>query len=121
MTAIKRDDFRRRLQKLIHRLGGETEQLRHEVLGDGREPNTNTAREQYTEDDLSREEADEEVALAVLGNEEQLLAQCQAALDRIDRGVFGKCEVCGRGIGQKRLNAMPYVARCHRCAQSQGD
>ena len=117
MTSIELEGFRRRLMNLARRLGGESEHLREVVLGDEREPETSTTQEQYTIDDLSREKADEEIALAMLGNEEALLAECVAALERIERGKFGKCEGCGRAIALTRLHAAPYARDCIRCAR----
>ena len=72
--------------------------------------------EQYTDDDLSRREAEKEVALSLLRNEEGLLSECQAALTRLDQGTFGICAGCQRPIGNKRLDIFPYTRLCTRCA-----
>ncbi len=120
MTATELTNFRQRLQGMTQRLGGERLQLRHEVLGDERAPGVSTTQEQYTSDDLSREEADEEVALSMLNNEEELLTECVAALDRLERGTFGSCESCRRPIAGKRLDAAPYVRRCINCERGSG-
>jgi DnaK suppressor protein len=40
------------------------------------------------------------------------------ALDRIVRGVFGKCEACGEAISAERLEALPYTAYCLHCEQN---
>lgn len=55
--------------------------------------------------------------LAIVHNEEHLLEQVEAALVRVEEGVFGKCEECGRPIGRERLDAIPYAARCIECAR----
>lgn len=39
-----------------------------------------------------------------------------AAEARLDAGVFGVCEVCGRPISLTRLRAAPTARRCGRCA-----
>jgi DnaK suppressor protein len=46
---------------------------------------------------------------------EALLAQVEAALERIDEGTFGTCQRCGQPIGTERLEAFPYVAYCINC------
>lgn len=62
--------------------------------------------------------------LAIVANEEHLLEDVEAALDRIEAGTFGTCEDCGKPIDAARLDAIPYVSRCITCAkkheQSQG-
>ena len=36
----------------------------------------------------------------------------EKALQRIDDGTYGTCEVCGETIGAERLDAMPATPRC---------
>ncbi|HET9297336.1 MAG TPA: TraR/DksA family transcriptional regulator [Candidatus Binatia bacterium] len=45
-----------------------------------------------------------------------LLRQIDDALERIDVGTFGECELCGNDIGHGRLKAMPTAALCIDCA-----
>lgn len=45
-------------------------------------------------------------------NAEHLLAEIEAALERIDKGTYGICVVCGRPIGEERLEALPYATLC---------
>lgn len=42
----------------------------------------------------------------------EVLAQIEAALKRIDDGTYGKCERCGRDIGEERLEARPWATLC---------
>ena len=42
-------------------------------------------------------------------NERALLTEVQQALKRIEQGTYGKCEVCGRPIPEKRLEAIPWA------------
>jgi DnaK suppressor protein len=45
-------------------------------------------------------------------NAEHVLAEIDAALRRIEEGTFGTCVVCGRDIGEERLEAVPYATLC---------
>lgn len=49
---------------------------------------------------------------AVANNAQVLLAQVQAALDRLDNGTYGKCVICGKEINPKRLEALPWATLC---------
>jgi len=109
-TELKQ--YRQRLEALIRRLTGEQTTLRHEALGE------NVPGENYAEDDLSRMHTDEEVAMSLLDNEEGLLGECEAALQRLDRGTFGACESCGKPIAAKRLLVLPHTRVCIRCAKT---
>lgn len=40
------------------------------------------------------------------------LEEVRAALTRLDAGTYGRCEICGREIGDERLEAMPQTRFC---------
>jgi DnaK suppressor protein len=56
--------------------------------------------------------------LALRGNAQDLLAQVDAALERLDQGNYGICARCGQEIAVERLDALPYAIYCISC-QSQ--
>jgi RNA polymerase-binding transcription factor DksA len=58
-----------------------------------------------------------EFTLALLHNQEQTLQEIAEALDRIDKGTFGRCEECGGAIPRGRLQALPYTRHCVSCAR----
>jgi DnaK suppressor protein len=44
------------------------------------------------------------------------LAETKAALERIARGTYGRCESCDGAIGRQRLLALPATRFCIACA-----
>ncbi len=42
--------------------------------------------------------------------------QVVAALERLQGGGYGRCEICGRAIPEARLEALPWAIRCVDCA-----
>lgn len=48
------------------------------------------------------------------------LAEVDAALSRIDDGVYGDCTSCGSAIAQERLAALPAAAHCVQCQSQRG-
>jgi RNA polymerase-binding protein DksA len=42
----------------------------------------------------------------------ETLAEIDAALQRIEDGTYGICEVCGKPIGAERLAAIPWARLC---------
>jgi DnaK suppressor protein len=53
-------------------------------------------------------------------NAEHLLGKVEGAIQRIDDGTYGTCEVCGRKIPDERLRAVPYATLCLDDARAQG-
>ncbi len=49
---------------------------------------------------------------SILVNEQALLTEVEQALERIKQGTYGRCVNCGQPIPEKRLEALPWAARC---------
>ena len=67
--------------------------------------------------DLGSDNFEQETSLSLLQNEEQLLDEIAAALERIKHGTFGQCEECKGAIPKARLQAVPYARYCVDCAR----
>jgi DnaK suppressor protein len=55
---------------------------------------------------------------ALLLQAEESADSAARALDRIDSGTFGTCQICGRPIPLERLTARPSSTTCVECAGS---
>ena len=53
---------------------------------------------------------------ALVQQAEAHLAAVDAALERLDAGTYGRCEVCGRPIPGERLGVRPTALTCVGCA-----
>ncbi len=61
------------------------------------------------------EERAKGLELSLEENAEHLLAEVDAALARIEQGVYGICVACGGRINEERLEALPWATKCIRC------
>ena len=116
MPKTDYEHHRERLLALRARLRGEINQLADTALNKN---HAEVSRMPTHMADLGTDNFERELTLNLLGNEEDVLDQIEAALERIEEGNYGRCEECGRKIVQARLEAMPYVALCIRCASQQ--
>lgn len=66
--------------------------------------------------DSSQVTAERGEAEALAATLSETLADVERALDKLDTGAFGQCEVCSQPIGEARLDAMPTARRCITCA-----
>ena len=43
------------------------------------------------------------------------LAEVERALEKFDKGTYGRCDICGQTIPPERLEALPYANLCLSC------
>jgi RNA polymerase-binding transcription factor len=43
---------------------------------------------------------------------DEKLADVERALEKLDEGTYGTCDVCGEPIAPERLEAIPWAVRC---------
>ena len=67
--------------------------------------------------------ASSEVNLSFMGRlrerERGLISKIDAAIEKIEEGVYGQCENCEEEIGVKRLEARPVAELCIDCKAEQ--
>ncbi len=69
--------------------------------------------------DRASQESDRNFELRMRDRERKLVKKIREALQRIDDGTFGICEVCGKNISEKRLMARPVTTLCIECKTKQ--
>lgn len=112
LTSAQIDSFRQRLER-----------RRDELLAALRAGTENSASKNLTEQSAPvRDPGDESVALTTadanmneLQSDTEEIRAIDAALKRMDQGVYGKCLDCGGDIPLARLDAYPTAERCTEC------
>ena len=66
--------------------------------------------------DVGTDNYEQEFTLSLLQKDEGTLELLEAALERIEEGVYGTCQECGGRIPKTRLNAIPFTPHCVKCA-----
>ncbi|MBN1828188.1 MAG: RNA polymerase-binding protein DksA [Deltaproteobacteria bacterium] len=64
-------------------------------------------------------ESDRNFELRIRDRERKLIAKMREALQRIEDGTFGICEICGKDVSTKRLMARPVTTFCIECKTDQ--
>lgn len=67
------------------------------------------------EGDVAARSVARDLVFELTDNEKHLLDEVEAALRRVEKGVFGLCEACGDQIKVLRLKFMPYARYCIKC------
>ncbi len=98
------EHFRSRLLEERERIGRRLDDLRDELSGLQEMP-----REL---EEWAQEEKDRDILIRLEEREATELRRIQAALERIDDGSYGLCQICGRPIPRDRLEELPTAFRC---------
>ncbi|HLP00657.1 MAG TPA: TraR/DksA C4-type zinc finger protein [Opitutaceae bacterium] len=59
--------------------------------------------------DAGTDTFDRDFALSLVSNEQEALAEIEAAIQRIKNGTYGVCELTGKPINKERLLAVPFA------------
>jgi RNA polymerase-binding transcription factor DksA len=118
MTKTELEHFRRRLVQMKNRLGGALSALEGEALRPvGGEAGGSLSNVPVHPADLGTDNYEEELALTLIENEQQLLDEVNEALACSEQGTYGICEECHREIPRERLEVVPYTRYCIQHAQ----
>ncbi len=64
-------------------------------------------------------ESDRFFELRIRDRERKLIKKIKEALERLENGTFGICEMCGEEISEERLMARPVTTLCIKCKEKQ--
>jgi DnaK suppressor protein len=71
------------------------------------------------EADVATHSVEKEMLFELTDSEKQTLDMIEAALLKLDRGVYGVCESCQQSIPRLRLQVMPWARYCVSCQSEQ--
>jgi DnaK suppressor protein len=64
-------------------------------------------------------ESDMDLNIHMKERENKLIFKIKEALERIENGTYGICDICGGPITETRLKARPVTTECITCKQNQ--
>jgi DnaK suppressor protein len=109
--------YRERLIAMRARLRGDVSNMANAALHKRRtEANGDLSSMPIHMADIGSDNFEQEFTLTLMQSEEDTLTHIEAALERIEEGTYGQCELCGIRIPKARLNALPYATTCVKCA-----
>ncbi len=105
-------EIKERLLARKRRLWQEVKDQLRSNIGAGYQEMLATARD---EEDQATVSLMAETNLTLLGPKRVELEAIEEALQRLENGVYGYCEVCGQPIEPRRLEIMPETPLCRNC------
>jgi RNA polymerase-binding protein DksA len=67
--------------------------------------------------DMGTDNYEQSLSLELMDSERKVIAEIDHALNRIEEGTYGICEVGGEPIPKQRLEAIPWARFCVSCAR----
>jgi DnaK suppressor protein len=67
--------------------------------------------------DMASDAAEGDLALRIAESETVEASEIERAIEKIDSGTYGVCEMCNQQIGADRLRFLPYVTLCIKCQE----
>lgn len=108
------------LDQLRRRLDDERSGLVTQLVDMGLDPTTGVPSDGLFEQgfaDSGQATAEKARVLSIAEGLLDMLRDVDAALRRMDKGTYGRCESCGAEIPSERLDARPVAALCVTCKQ----
>jgi DnaK suppressor protein len=96
--------FKKQLEEMRQKLVGSLQSSSAEV----KKPDEATGYSQHQADQGS-DDYDRKLSLELTTQEFQLLKQIDRALEKVQDGTYGICDISGEEIPKTRLEAMPYA------------
>ncbi|MER5308083.1 TraR/DksA C4-type zinc finger protein [Streptomyces sp. NPDC002773] len=115
-TPAEVTEARTGLQSEVLRLRSELAHSQEELTGLMRDSGDGAGDDQA---DTGTKNITREHELALAANAREMLEQTEHALERLDAGTYGLCEVCGKPIGKARMQAFPRATLCVEDKQRQ--
>lgn len=104
LTKKKIDEFQERLQVLYSKLTSSLRLSNEEV----KQPDESKGYSQHQADE-GTDDFDRIISLGLSSERRELLRQVERALEKIQEGSYGVCDVTGDPIPVPRLEAIPYA------------
>jgi len=111
MEPERLEFFRNLLKERLEEILGEADKTRNDMTG--------TVAPFPDPTDRASLETDRNFTLRIRDRERKLITKIREAMERIEAGTYGYCEICGGEINEKRLIARPVTTMCIACKSSQ--
>jgi DnaK suppressor protein len=113
--------FKEMLIQLRARLRGDVSTLANTALSSSGGGGTGSSAVPSHMADMGSDTFEQDNTILLMNSEGETLVAIEAALERIEEGVYGSCLECSGKIPKMRLKAIPYTPHCVKCASELED
>jgi len=115
-AKINFEKYRKMLLEKRKRIIGDVEQLeKQSLLNSQRDASGDLSDYSLHMADAGSDAAERETMLGLASAQQKMVDKIDRALERIEQGTYGRCELCGCQIEPERLDALPEANTCIKC------
>ena len=112
--------FKKLLLSLRERLVGKVDFMQGETLKKSRQDASgDLSNVPIHMADVGTDNYERDIMIELIQNGEEGVRNIDTALEKIEEGAFGVCELCAKKINKERLKAVPYAKLCIDCQREE--
>ena len=112
--------FKKLLLSLRERLVGKVDSMQGEALKRSRQDASgDLSNVPIHMADVGTDNYERDLMIELIENGEEGLRNIDTALEKMDDGSYGVCEICAKKINKERLKAVPYAKLCIDCQREE--
>ncbi len=120
MKAEEVAQFKKLLLSLRERLVGKVDFMQGEALKKSRQDASgDLSNVPIHMADVGTDNYERDIMIELIQNGEEGVRNIDTALEKIEEGAFGVCELCAKKINKDRLKAVPYAKLCIDCQREE--
>ena len=120
MKAEEVAQFKKLLLSVRERLVGKVDFMQGETLKKSRQDASgDLSNVPIHMADVGTDNYERDIMIELIQNGEEGVRNIDTALEKIEEGTFGVCELCAKKINKERLKAVPYAKLCIDCQREE--
>ena len=120
MKAEEVAQFKKLLLSVRERLVGKVDFMQGEALKKSRQDASgDLSNVPIHMADVGTDNYERDIMIELIQNGEEGVRNIDTALEKIEEGAFGVCELCAKKINKERLKAVPYAKLCIDCQREE--
>lgn len=120
MKAEELAQFKKLLLSLRERLVGKVDFMQGEALKQSRQDASgDLSNVPIHMADVGTDNYERDIMIELIQNGEESVRNIDTALEKIEEGAYGVCELCAKRINKERLKAVPYAKLCIDCQREE--
>ena len=120
-SKTKLQQFRKSIEKKMEEVAEDMGDIHDGILDNGNDSEGSSQESVYSVHmaDAGTDSFEQEKNYILMGRESDYYKNLEVALDRIDDGIFGVCNICAELIPEERMLEVPNATKCVGCKEKE--